>query len=366
MSEEFLKGEVLGDEESKDEAPVEGARPSFVCELLMPVAVNEAPLLSVVVVTPDIVATVRKTLKFLRSQSVCERVEVLLVAPSREGLGLDESELREFHSHKVVEVGHMRSTARARAAGVRAASADVVAFAEDHAFPAQGWAEALLSRHAEGWAAVGPSMSNANPRSATSWANLLIEYAPWLEPCEAGEREHLPGHNGSYKRALLLEYGERLEAMLDAESVLHWDLRSRGQRLYLEPRARVFHQNFSAPSASLALRFNGGRLFASARAREWPAWRKLVYASASPLIPLVRCARIVGELLQPGRPRRLLPKVLPALFAGLVFDGAGECVGYALGAGEAMRKLSDMEFHRERYMAARDRREKTTELAEVS
>jgi hypothetical protein len=259
----------------------------------------------------------------------------------------------------------MRSTARARAAGVRAASAEVVAFAEDHAFPALGWAEALVARHAEGWAAVGPSMSNANPRSATSWANLLVEYAPWLEPVEGGEREHLPGHNGSYKRALLLEYGERLEAMLDAESVLHWDLRSRGQRLYLEPRARVFHQNFSAPLASLTLRFNGGRLFASARARAWPAWRKVVYACASPLIPVVRCARIVGELLKPGRPRRLLPRVLPALFAGLLFDGAGECVGYALGAGAAMAKLSDMEFHRERYMAARDRREKTTELAEV-
>ncbi len=286
MSEELLNGGVLSDAESngavlKDEASgVEARSPSVV---------DSGPSLSVVVVTPDRVATVRKTLKFLRSQSVCERTEVLIVAPSREGLGLNESELREFHSHKVIEVGHMRSTARARAAGEPDAKADLVAIRDDHAYPAQGWAEALLARHAEGWAAVGPQMSNANPRSATSWANLLIEYAPWLEPCEAGEREHLPGHNGSYKRALLLEYGERLEAMLDAESVLHWDLRERGQRLYLEPRARVFHQNFSAPLASLALRFNGGRLFASARARQWPAWRKSVYACASPLISR-RCA----------------------------------------------------------------------------
>lgn len=249
---------------------------------------------------------------------------------------------------------------------MRAARAKVIAFAEDHAFPAPGWAEALVKRHSEEWAAVGPVMSNANPRSATSWANLLIEYAPWLEPCTAGEREHLPGHNGSYKRALLLEYGERLEAMLDAESVLHWDLRSRGRRLYLEPRARTFHQNFSARAPSLALRFNGGRLFASARARGWPAWRRALYACASPLIPLVRCARIVGELSKPGRPRQLLPRVLPALFALLVFDGAGELVGYALGAGGSMRKLSDMEFHRGRYMAARDRRETSPELAEVS
>ena len=80
----------------------------------------------------------------------------------------------------------------------------------------------------------------------------------------------------------------------------------------------------------------------------------------------MRCARIVGELSKQGRPRQLLPRVLPALFALLVFDGAGEFVGYALGAGDSMRKLSDMEFHRGRYMAARDRRETTAELAEVS
>jgi len=34
-------------------------------------------------------------------------------------------------------------------------------------------------------------------------------------------------------------------------------------------------------------------------------------------------------------------------------------VGYVLGAGGAMRKLSDMEFHRERYLSKQDK------LAEV-
>ena len=67
---------------------------------------------------------------------------------------------------------------------------------------------------ARDWAAVGPVMANANPRSVTSWANLLIEYAPWLEPSAGGEREHLPGHNGSYKRATAL--GIRRPARSDA------------------------------------------------------------------------------------------------------------------------------------------------------
>jgi hypothetical protein len=316
-----------------------------------------APAMSVVVITPDRYATVRRTIKHLGAQKVCGSLEILLVAPSSKGLDLDASEMRGFLRHQVVEVGHMSSTARARAEGARRASAPVVAFAEDHAFPAPGWAEALVERHREDWAAVGPVMSNANPRSLTSWANLLIEYAQWLEPSEGGEREHLPGHNCSYKREALLGYGGRLEAMMDAESVLHWDLRAKGQRLYLEPKARTFHLNFTARTPSLALRFNGGRLFASSRARGWPAWRRALFALASPLIPLVRCARITRELFKPGRPRHLLPRLVPALVVGLAFDGAGEMAGYAFGAGRAMAKLSDMEFHRERYTAGGDRAE---------
>jgi hypothetical protein len=70
---------------------------------------------------------------------------------------------------------------------------------------------------------------------------------------------------------------------------------------------------------------------------------------------LVRAVRIGRELLKPGRPRHVLVRVLPALMAGLVVDGAGELVGYAFGAGNAMAILSDMEFHRRRYLTKRDR-----------
>jgi hypothetical protein len=47
---------------------------------------------------------------------------------------------------------------------------------------------------------------------------------------------------------------------------------------------------------------------------------------------------------------------LPALMAGLIVDGVGEMVGYAFGPGQAMARLSDMEFHRHRYLAERDKR----------
>ena len=316
---------------------------------------NATPLMSVVVITPDSYETVRKTLRHLRAQSVCDRLEIVLVAPSASRLEADERELSAFQQFRVVEVGDMLSTARARAAGVRSAAAPVVALVEDHAFPAPGWAEALIDAHQNDWAAVAPVMANANPRSLTSWVNLAVEYSQWLEPMASGEAEHLPGHNGSYKRELLLAYGERLEEMLDAESILQWDLRAKGHRLYLESRARTFHQNFSVLLPSVVLRFHGGRLFASSRARRWTLARRLLFTCGSPLIPLVRFRRIVSELRRPGRPRQLLPRILPALFAFLVFDGLGEMFGYAFGAGRSMAKLSDLEFHRQRYLHKTDR-----------
>jgi hypothetical protein len=307
--------------------------------------------MSVVVITPDTFETVRATVRHLRAQSDRERLELVIVAPAADALALDEAEVRDFFGHQVIEVGAMTSTARARAAGVRAACAPVVAFAEDHAFPSRGWAEALLARHAEGWSAVAPVMANANPRAAISWANLLVEYAPWMEGARGGEREHLPGHNGSYKRDVLLVYGDRLEAMLDAESVLHWDLRARGHKLYLEPRARTLHLNFTAALPSAVLRFNGGRLFASARARGWSRARRLAFVAGSPLIPFVRFARVARSLPKVERPRG----TMAAVFAALACDGAGELFGYAFGAGRSMEKLSDMEFHRHRYISRRGR-----------
>ena len=310
--------------------------------------------MSVVVITPDNYETIRKTVRRLRSQDVRHFLEVVIVSPSFKDLNADDSELKDFGHVCFVQIGPLTSTAKARVAGIREASAPVVAFVEDHAFPAKGWAQALIEAHRQPWAAVGPVLANANPRSLISWANLIIEYAEWLDPCPAGVAEHLPGHNGSYKRAHLLQYGERLEAMIEAESVLQWDLRAKGHQLYLEPAAKTYHQNFSSAFSWIPLRFHAGRLFAASRARGWSPVQRLLYAGCAPAIPLIRLVRIVRQLRRPGRKRDLLPRILPALVAGLIVDGTGEMVGYALGGGGAMRKLSEMEFHRERYLCKQD------------
>jgi hypothetical protein len=316
---------------------------------------HRSPELSVVLVTPDDFETIAATVRHLRAQTVRDRLELVLVAPSAGGIGLPRPELNGFLQTRVVAIGTVRSWAHAMAAGIREAAAPVVALGEDHSFPEPGWAEALIAAHGGDWAAVGPVVGNANPGSMVSWADLLIGYGPWLEPAGGRAVEFLPGHNSSYKRAVLLEYGEALEEMLESETILHWDLRARGCGLYLEPAAKTNHMNFSVGTTWAVVQVYAGRMFAASRARNWPPLRRLAYAGAAPLIPLVRLWRILRRLSGAARPRAPFPHVFPALILGLALDGAGQALGYLFGAGKTAQPLAHFEFHRERYVRKQDR-----------
>ena len=320
-------------------------------------AMVSLPAMSVVVITPDRYDTVGTVLRHLKAQSIKRQLEVVIVAPTTDAIPLDAQELQGFHDVQVVPFASiLSSTAAARVAGVRAARAPVVAFVEDHSFPQPGWAEALVAAYREPWAAVGPAVGNANPDSAISWANLLIEYAPWLDPKVPEVAEHLPGHNSSYRRELLMEYGDALEPMLESESILHWDLRARGFQLRLEPAARTLHMNYSTAPASMRLRFHGGRIFAAARARSWPITRRLAYGAAAPLIPAVRLRRILAQVR--GRHRATLPRnTFPALLMLLTCDAAGEMAGYFLGVGREAERAGKFEFHASRQRPASKRYE---------
>jgi GT2 family glycosyltransferase len=309
--------------------------------------------ISVILITPDSYETLRRTVGALRRQTVRERLELVIVGPSTDRLAIVESELDGFAGRHIVEIGEMTSSSVARAAGIRAATASVVAFTEDHSFPAPDWAEALLARHREPWAGVGPAVQNANPSTVISWANFLIDYGEFAAPAAFGERHHIPGHNSSYKRETLLTYGEALSDRLEAESPMQWDLQLRGHRFCLEPEARTFHLNYERFGPSCVMRFHVGRLFAANRARDWSVGRRAFYALASPLIPLVRMARVVQQSRR-IRPRPGLLRLLPVVGVLLILDGLGEMAGYAMGSGRTMQDFSDEEFHRERFLRKRE------------
>jgi hypothetical protein len=309
------------------------------------------PALSVLIATPDSFEVLRTTLNELKKQTARDRLEIVLLAASRERLRLDQSLLKEFHAYQVIEVGPFQSIGKARAVGVLAARAPVVAFAEDHAYPATGWAAALIDAHRQPWAAVGPVIINANPETKISWVDIFLCYGPFLEPAQSGVVPSVPADNSTYKRALLLEYGDRLEAMLDDETALQRDLRARGYQLYLEANAQTRHLNFTRMSAWLSLRYHGGRMYGAGRVEQnhWSLLKRLFYIAMSPLFPLIQAWPLLRDIRRAGRQRELLPGSVPEIAAALVAGVVGEVAGYACGRGTSLEKLTRLRFHRDEH-----------------
>ncbi len=310
--------------------------------------------LSVILVTPDAYSTIQRTVRALAGQTICERMELVIVGDSKSVIGeIVSSDVARFGRVLVVEVGAAPSKGTGNAAGVRAATAAIVVMAEDHCFPEPTWAAELVEAHKNDWSAVAPVIVNANPSSAISWADLLLGYGLWTEPATACEMDFLPGHNTSYKRDAILAYGERLSTMLNAETVMHWDMRAKGHRLYFHPPARAAHVNYSKFGAWTATQYLNGRIFAAGRARTWSADKRAAFALLAWLVPAVRFIRLRKQIIRRGRPVSLL-RVIPAVMYGLAVDGLGQFVGCVFGCGDAVRRFDQYEFHRYRHVRAAD------------
>jgi hypothetical protein len=298
-------------------------------------------------------ADLEQTLAALRAQSNCGRLEAVISRADAVKDELKPEWIEGFHSVKILPSPSASPMWDWRAAAVRAASAPIIALCEDHSFPEPGWAEALLAAHEGGnWAGVGPGMLNYNPQTATSWASFLIEYGSWAYPVRGGEMHHIPGNNSAYRRDVLLkEFGDELGERLRAETAMQWELRRRGHRFLLEPKARTRHMNRSLPWTNYKVHFQAGRVFAVGRCRDWSLLVRLAWAAAAPvLIPAVRFSRGIASAWRVGG-LGLVLRVSPILAGNLVSDGLGQMLGYLTKRADVeIEPLSQIHFGRKNYV----------------
>jgi hypothetical protein len=306
------------------------------------------PELSVILVT-ETIPLAMETISHLAAQTAAGKLELVLGTPDGTLNGGPVPEMQRFHSMRVIQWDPAKGAPSGRAAAIFEASAPVVVLSETHCFPEPGWAEALIDAHRGPWAGVGPELDNDNP-SGISWGNLLVDYSQWVAPATPGPADDIPGHNSSYKRSLLLEFGDELPHLLESESNLHWSLRARGHRLYVEPRARTHHRNITKVVPALVEHFYNGRTFGALRSRRWHPLRRILYALGSPLVPLLRASRIVRQLRQKDR-LDLLRRALPMMMATLVSHAAGEMTGYLSGSGRSVPAMVKYEVDRDHFVA---------------
>ena len=312
-----------------------------------------SPALSLIIPTPSFEA-IAELVDYLRAQTIRDRIELVVVAPSDAGLTIDEKAVEGLAGTKIVEVDALVPLGRPRAEGVRAASAPIVVFGETHALPEPKWAEALVAAHAEGWDVVTPTFTNANPDGGLSWSGFLLDYGANAEPVESTVPDRVPMHNGSYRRSVLLEYEPELDVVLDRGSFLTVDLKRTGRRLYRSLDARIAHLNVTTPWDWVVERYLGARMMAAGRSHGWPLRRRLTYILGAPLIPAVIVRRHGHEWQLRRRVRELPTLTVPLIGASLLLRAIGEAVGYARRSeraeAEAYARLAEYEIHKRLYV----------------
>jgi hypothetical protein len=313
--------------------------------------VSRKPDLSVVLVT-DTYQTIKPVLLKLQAQTARAAMEVVLVAPRGSGLG-DAAEVFDgFAALRVVDVDSISPASRARAAGVRAATAPVVFLGETHSFPDAGFAAALIDAHRGSWAAIVPGLGNANPGSAWSWAAFLSDYGQWFAGLPAGRVSTGPTWNSSYKREVLMELDALLDHALSGGDELPQALRARDRQVGFLPAARLDHLNVARPGPWMDERFLAGRVIGANRGSRWPLTKRLVYLLASPVILVVVTSRAWRPYRVVRRVHRLPGGTLAAVMFGVLIRTAGEAVGYAAGLSpSAEARMERYELHKIRYTA---------------
>lgn len=314
------------------------------------------PDLTVVLTTAASFDNLWRTLAAVASQTIAERIEVLILVPRDDVSERAAPLLARFHSWRVIECGPIDNVDHSAAKGLLMAAAPVCASIEDHAFPDPEWGARILEAFEHDCVAAGSCMENANPKAGLSWSNMLIAYGQWSPTTPAGPTEWVALHNGTYRRAALEPYGEELWQLFNRESEILVKLRDGGGAFRFVPGARIRHLNPSSLGSTAKLRFDAGRLYAANRARDegWSLVKRIAYVGLGPVIPLLRYVRMRKELLG-GDTGRSEAKLGPFLLLGLIFDAAGQMAGFAVGPGGARGRLAVFEMDRLDHLNPSDR-----------
>lgn len=307
------------------------------------------PDLSAVVVVGPCRRRAQRVVDALCTQTAIGRMEVIVV-------DLAEAMVPALTTPPSTNVKYIRKPglefwATGRCMGLREASAPIVAFTEDHCFPASDWAKALIEAHRGAWVAVGYAFVNANPRTYRSRASMVNDYGPWLHPANPGPMRFMPGNNISYKRHVLLQYGDDLETLLTPDFNLQQRFLCEEKLMCIEPRAVSSHLNFEHVLPLMHANYAYARMLGARRAstQGWSRARRVFQAILTPVVaPVFGTVRLFRSLR--GR-EQLIPLVvasLPIYFITHAWSAVGEAMGYAFGEGSSEHDLNRWEIAYER------------------
>ncbi|MCV3273859.1 hypothetical protein [Roseobacter sinensis] len=321
-------------------------------------AKTKTPAITMVVTTGYKAEAAHMTLAAIAAQTIAEQIELLFWVQPGTDVAPVQHLLDAVGSYRVFDTEPIDTVDRCCARMALEARAPYVATIEDHAFTEPEWAETMIRTFEEtGVDGVGSGMLNANPSTRLSWANFMLSYAQWAAANPEGPTDWISHHNGAFRLSALqrLTPDEVIDGSNREGDVVRL-LKESGAQLYFQPACRIRHINPSSLDSTTRLRSDVGRLYGANRAKSegWSPLRRAMYLGLGPAIPLLRYVRMRHDIF------RQLPDVTErthgvALFAGLVFDAAGQMMGYAAGPGGARDRLAGFEMDRAMHLTVDDK-----------
>lgn len=215
---------------------------------------------------------------------------------------------------------------RRRAAGLAIASADLIGILEDRAPPRSDWARNAIRLHRElPHGVIGGAIECADT-DILNWSFYACDFSRYGLPFESGPREWISDVNVCYKREMMDVTRDIWHERFN-EALIHWALKERGETLYLSSDLVVMYRTpYTSLRGVLPERFHWGRLFGHVRASSVGPLRRVLFAFAGPLMPLVLLVRHGQTQSRLGNFGRFL-RAAPTMLVLLIGWTAGETWG---------------------------------------
>ena len=300
-------------------------------------------MLSVAVVAGEQRHRIERCIAGLLAQTALPSIEILILdlAPSLGPLrGTDHPSVRYLPRED------LDTFWSAQAALAREARGDAVAYIEEHCFAEPEWAEALIDAYRRPVAMVNYAFRDTEPQTYLSRSFLMAEYGRWMAPAKAGPIQIASCNNISYRRDVLMRYGDDLEQWLRTEYHLHRRIRADGGVIWLEPRAIAAHEDWVEWSDGLRANMAIKRFQAASTVTNgnwsWP--RRLFYAAAMPVAPALHVLRLLHSLRNRPNLWWAFVAALPVIVPTYSVMSISEALGYLFGPGSSVDEFNETEL----------------------
>ena len=189
------------------------------------------PLLSIVIVTAGGLDELAVALPGLRSQTIVEKIELLIVAAVGRVSHRDIQDIPGFHSVRLVEIPSVENRAKDAAVAVALARAEFIGLHENHTRAEPETYARILEAFSPGVAAVSPVVYAANAERSWGQAMYAVGHGHAAPPARPNPRPLLVQHSTVYRA----ECAQRRSPSIADEGDLQAALVAEGHELAMAP-----------------------------------------------------------------------------------------------------------------------------------